>query len=237
MFSKTPNFDQSLSEILGGLKPYQKPCLQCGSVFDIFQEDIDFYKKLRVPAPKLCPECRKQRRFGFYNNILKFYKKDCAAHQGEKVISTFPTESPYKIFDLNYWWSDKWGGEDYGRDYDFSKPFFEQFQDLNLVVPHPAITHYWKGVVDSPYSISIIEAKNCYLSSVGAAMENVNYSYWVGWHSKDCFDSLNIGACENCYELITCAKCYNCRFCQNCGNCIDSAFYTTVKIARIVLVA
>ncbi len=89
--SQTPNFDKALNEI--------------------FQEDIEFYHKLRVPLPKLCPDCRKQRRFGFYNNILKFYKKE-DGRTGQKIISTFHPESPYKIYDLKYWWSDKWGGED-----------------------------------------------------------------------------------------------------------------------------
>lgn len=150
--SKTPQFDKTLGEILANLKPQQKTCKQCQGVFDIFQEDIEFYKKLRVPPPKLCPDCRKQRRFGFYNNILKFYKKECEAHKGEKVISNFSPESSYKIFDLKYWWSDKWGGEDYGRDYDFSKPFFEQFKDFNFSVPHPTLLHYEKGVFESPYT-------------------------------------------------------------------------------------
>jgi len=126
--TKTPNFNKVLDEILSQLKPHQKTCQQCQNVFDIFTEDIEFYKKLQVPPPKLCPECRKQRRFGFYNNILKFYKKE-DVRTGEKIISTFSSDSPYKIFDLHHWWSDKWGGEDYGKDYDFNKPFFEQFQN------------------------------------------------------------------------------------------------------------
>ncbi|PKL72194.1 hypothetical protein CVV26_02690, partial [Candidatus Kuenenbacteria bacterium HGW-Kuenenbacteria-1] len=96
MLSKTPQFDKALDEILEKLKPHQKTCQQCQSVFDIFSEDIEFYKMLRVPEPKLCPECRKQRRFGFYNNILKFYKKEDFETK-EKIISTFPSESPYKI--------------------------------------------------------------------------------------------------------------------------------------------
>lgn len=222
MLSKTPNFDKTLNEILENLKPHQKTCRQCGRVFEIFKEDIEFYKKLRVPPPTLCLNCRMQRRFGFYNNILKFYKKE-DARTGEKTISTFHPESPYKIYDLKYWWSDKWTGEDYGRDYDFNKPFFEQFRALNLAVPHPAITHYWRGVIDSPYTISIIEAKRCYLSALSADMENVHYSYYSG-DSRDCFDCLHIGICENSYELIYSNRCYNCKFCYNCKDCIDSAF-------------
>jgi len=223
MPSKTPSFDQELDKILTQLKPCKKTCQQCKKSFEIFQEDIELYKKLKVTPPKLCPNCRKQRRYGFYNNILKFYKKECAVHKNEEVISTFTSKSPYKIFDLKYWWSDKWGAEEYNKTYDFSKSFFEQFQDLNLAVPHPAISHYWKGVVDSPYAISIVYSKNCYLSSVATELENVHYSYWVGF-SKDCLDLLNVGDCENCYELISSGDCYNCYFCQESSQCLDSYF-------------
>jgi len=220
--SKTPNFNKVLDGILGNLKPQKKTCQQCGNKFEILEGDIKLYKKLQVPLPKLCFECRKQRRFGFYNTILKFYKKQ-DSHTGKEIISTFPPESQYKIYGLNYWWSNKWGAEEYARDYDFSKSFFKQFQDLNLSVPHPAITHYWKGVVNSPYTIAAVSSKNCYLVSVVAWLENVHYSYWVG-SSKDCLELLDISRCENCYELINCYACYNCHFCRGCDQCIDSYF-------------
>ena len=223
MLSKTSQFDKALDEILSNLKPGQKTCQQCDRFFDIFQEDIEFYKKLRVPPPFLCPDCRKQRRFGFYNNILKFYKKSCLAHPGEKIISTFSPESPYKIFDLDYWWSDKWGGDDYARDYYLNKSFFEQFKDFNFSVPHQAMLHYQKGVVDSPYTIDVIYAKNCYLIGVTGWTENLHYSYWVV-HSKDSMELLTTSDCENSYECINSLKCYKCFFCQNCRECVDSYF-------------
>jgi len=65
MQSKTPKFDKVIGAILEDLKPHKKNCKQCGVVFDVFQEDIEFYKKFQVPAPTLCPDCRTQRRFGY----------------------------------------------------------------------------------------------------------------------------------------------------------------------------
>lgn len=76
---KTPQFNKSLEEILVNLKPHQRSCQQCQCSFEVFKEDIEFYKKLQIPPPKLCPDCRKQRRYGFYNNVLKFYKKEKAS--------------------------------------------------------------------------------------------------------------------------------------------------------------
>lgn len=220
---KTPNFDTALNKILDSLKPHSKQCGQCNNPFEIFAEDIDFYKKLQVPPPALCFHCRFQRRAGFYNNILKFHRKNCAAHPDEGVITTFPPNSPFKIYDLKHWWSDQWGAEEYGRDYDFSRPFFEQFHELNLSVPHPAITHYWKGVIDSPYSISIVNAKNCYFASVGIGLENMHYCYWAA-DSKDCMECLNGSMCEKDYELLNCDRMFNSKFCRDSNNCIDCAF-------------
>ncbi|MFA6135874.1 MAG: hypothetical protein WC705_00700 [Candidatus Paceibacterota bacterium] len=228
MNSKTPKFDEALDKIISGLGPHFKNCDECTTNFEIFQEDIEFYRKLRIPPPKICPDCRMQRRFGFYNNILKFYKKECFAHPEEKVISTFFPESHYKIFDLNYWWSDKWGGEDYKVDYNPNNNFLDQFQELSLKVPHPAITHYWKGVVNSPYTISAISTKNCYFSSVTGSIENVHYSYWA-IESKDSLDLLNTDGSENCYESVQCHKCYNCKFCRLCVECLDSSFMLDCK--------
>ena len=226
--SKTPQFDKILAEILDNIQPHSKTCKQCSVSFDIFIEDIEMYKKLQVPPPTLCPDCRMQKRFGFYNNILKFHKKECSAHAGENVISTFHPESPYKIFDLKHWWSDKWGGEDYGRDYEFNKPFFEQFKELILNVPQPAITHYWKNVIDSPYTISIIDSKNCYFSSVGAYLENSHFMYWAG-SSRDSMDCLNSQDLENCYENIYSDKMFDCKFCDDSTECISSVFLRSCK--------
>ena len=222
MKSKTPNFDKNLNNILDKLKPYQITCQECKSKFEIFKEDIRFYKMLRIPPPKLCPDCRKQRRYGFYNNILKFYKKKCQA-KNKEVISTFSPKSPYKIFDLEYWWSSKWGAEEYAQDYDFSKSFFEQFQKLNQLVPHPAILNYYKRVINSPYTISTFDIKDSYFSALSGFGENMNYCYWVVT-SNDCFDLLDSESCENCYQSVGPAKCYNCKFFEESENCVDCSF-------------
>ena len=58
MPSKTPKFEAAINEILNDLKPHKKNCKQCGVVFDVFLEDIEFYKKFQVPTPTLCPDCR-----------------------------------------------------------------------------------------------------------------------------------------------------------------------------------
>lgn len=204
------------------LKPTKKVCRQCGNNFEILEEDIAMYKKLRVPPPTLCFDCRRQRRYGFYNNVLKFYKKECSA-SGEKVISTFSPESPYKIFNLKHWWSKKWGGEEYSKEYNLEEKFFEQFKEFSQKVPHPAILSYYQNLVDSSYTISSFDLKNCYFTSMAGWSENVHYSFWAT-RSKDSLGLLDSDSCENCYQLVGCEKCYGCQFCQECENCVDGVF-------------
>jgi len=51
------------------------------------------------------------------------------------IFSHFDDDVPFPVYERDYWWSDKWDGLDYGRDFDFSKPFFEQFKELYHVAP------------------------------------------------------------------------------------------------------
>jgi len=40
-----------------------KKCQNCSIKFTIEPEDLKFYKKIDVPEPTFCPECRMIRRF------------------------------------------------------------------------------------------------------------------------------------------------------------------------------
>ena len=220
----TPLFDQAINEILANLAPQQKTCSQCQVVFDIFGEDIDFYKIFRVPPPTLCPACRLQKRLGYRINFLPiFYKKTCSAPgHNEKVISFYSEQNPVKIYDYDYWYFDKWEPLDYGRDYDFQKPFFEQFRDFIMACPHPSLYKDPKGV-NSDYVVSGLSPKNCYYTAVPIRSEEIYYSSMT-WDCKNCLDAIEIKNCENCYNTANLYRCYNCFYCYCSVECLDSYF-------------
>jgi hypothetical protein len=123
-----------------------KTCPHCSEEFPITDKDLEFYekaspvfsgKKYLIPTPKLCPECRHQRRLSFRNE-RKLYRRTCDA-TGKNIISIYSPDKPYKVFDQDFWWSDGWNPKDYGRDFDFSKSFLEQFRSLMLEVPRIAL--------------------------------------------------------------------------------------------------
>ena len=47
----------------------------------------------------------------------------------------YSPDKSYKVYEQSEWWSDKWDQLDYGRDFDFSRNFFEQFDELMREVP------------------------------------------------------------------------------------------------------
>jgi len=110
-----------------------KICQNCKKQFAIEPEDSQFYEKISVPAPTFCPECRMQRRLAWFN-LINLYKRKCDLC-GKDSISMYAPEAPYKVYCPRCWWSDNWDSFAYGRDYDFSRPFFEQFNELLHEVP------------------------------------------------------------------------------------------------------
>lgn len=194
-----------------------KICQNCKIKFAIEPEDIDFYKKIGVPTPSFCPGCRAQRRLAFWNMLI-LHKRKCD-YSGRDIISIYRADSPYKIYESKVWWSDKWDPMDYGREYDFNRPFFEQFRELMIDVPRPH--NFNLNSVNCDYCAGTYNCKNCYMST-GNRSEDCLYSI-VGL-SKNCVDGFFVIQSENCYENFFCHKNYNVHFSQFSDNCMDSAF-------------
>ena len=117
-------------------------CRFCQSSFPITDKDLEFYEKVSpvfarkkyiIPPPTLCPDCRQQRRLSFRNE-RKLYKRKCDA-TGKEIVSIYSPDKPYTVYHQDYWWSDAWDPMGYEREFDFTRPFFEQFADLMGMVP------------------------------------------------------------------------------------------------------
>src|SRR3989344_3219066 len=100
-----------------------KSCQNCKKDFTVESEDFNFYEKIKVPPPTWCRECRQMRRMSFRNERNLYKRKD--SRTDKDIISVFSPESPHKVYDQKYWY-DEFDPTEYGQDYDFSRPFFEQ---------------------------------------------------------------------------------------------------------------
>lgn len=206
----------------------QKNCRHCQNVFSIRTEDEAYYdrvspifgqQKFAVPTPSLCPSCRERRRMAFRNERSLYMRQSAS---GKTILSIYSPDKPFVVYDHDEWWGDGWDPLRYGRDFDFTKPFFAQFKELQTVVPRMNL------YVDSTcencgYSNQITSSKNCYLVYSGSSNEDSYYGYrFMG--TRNCVDGLMLVSSELCYECIDAIESYNCQFSRSIVHCRDSAF-------------
>ena len=216
--------------------PRKEICQNCHREFVIESEDFAFYERIRVPPPTFCPECRLQRRLAFFN-IFNLYKRPCDLCRKD-FISIYHPDSPYTVYCPKCWWSDDWDRFAYGRNYDFSRPFFEQFKELWRETPIVGISIDIPSMETSPYTNHTGHLKNGYLLFHADYTEDSAYGFYQV-RNKSVFDSTCIMSCEMCYDCQNSFKnsrcvgvrgnvtnsldCYFLRDCDNCQNCFASA--------------
>jgi hypothetical protein len=198
----------------------QKTCQNCKNEFNIDNDDKSFYQKIEVPEPTLCPECRLVRRMSF-SNELRLYKRTCDL-TGKNIISIYHEDEPFPVYDYTQWNGDGWDPQDYAMEYDFSRPFFEQFKELKEKVPRPALVKQG-SFVNSDYTNRLTDAKNCYMIFRATTNEGCMYSYVI-YDSMECVDCFYVHKCELCYECIGCSGCYKTYYSEYSNDCRDSYF-------------
>ncbi|MDP3948864.1 MAG: hypothetical protein Q8Q17_02865 [bacterium] len=212
------------------MNPETKVCQNCKQNFTVEPEDFDFYKKIDVPPPTFCPQCRLQRRLAFFN-VFSLYKRPCDLCKKD-FISAYKADSPYIIYCPKCWWGDNWEVFEYGRDYDFSRPFFEQFKELWLKTPILGISVDIPTMETSPYINHGGHIKNCYLLFHVDYNQDSAYCF-SAFNSNAIFDCSNLMFCELSYDLMHAYKTahsigswdlnesINCAFLRDSENCQD----------------
>lgn len=198
----------------------RKQCQNCKKDFNITLDDSLFYEKIDVPKPKFCPGCRYKRRL-MNRNEWNLYRRPCDLCK-KNIISIYQEDSVFPVYCRDCWWSDSWDPASYGRDIDFSRPFFEQFAELHNVVPHIALVT--ANNVNSDYSNQSQNNKDCYMVSASNESEKCLYGNWFQekcYFSADCY---MVEKCEFCYECMSSARCSKCAYIQDCTDCVSTYF-------------
>ncbi|MEM5810054.1 MAG: hypothetical protein QW156_04170, partial [Candidatus Aenigmatarchaeota archaeon] len=194
-------------------------CQNCKNEFKIEEEDFDFYKKIQVPPPTWCPECRLIRRM-IWRNERTLYKRKCD-FSGKEIFSMFSKDAQVKVYDREVWWSDQWDPLEYGMEYDFSKPFFDQF--FQLIKNVPWFSRVAGDFTNSDYCMNAAHLKNCYLIFYSNYDENCFFGN--GLHRcRDCYDNSYLVDCELCYGSFRLKRCNRAFFCAECEDCLDIYF-------------
>ena len=217
-----------------------KNCQNCKKDFIIEPDDFGFYEKIGVPPPTFCPDCRSQRRLAWRNDFV-LYNRKCDLCKRD-IISVYSPDSSQVIYCNKCWWSDKWNPKSYSMDFDFSRPFFEQFSEFRLKVPTLALFNDNNiGSENCEYTQDFAYGKNCYMCMVAWKIQNCAYLSY-GADVKDTFDSMGIwGTGEGLYESMYSEKCFgsrniykssaliNCLYCYDCSGCEDCFMCVNLK--------
>lgn len=202
-------------------------CTHCQQPFTIEAQDLAFYekvspvfngKKYLVPPPQMCPDCRQQHR-QLFRNERKIYQNKCDSCETPFLSMYSPNTTNQVIYCAKCWWSDNWDPLDYGQAFDFSRPFFEQWQEIWEKSPKLGVLS-WGDNVNCDFTNDIVKSKNCYLVFDGEQGEDSYYGETFNV-IKNSLDFLFLKDSELCYECINCINCYTLqysRFSQNCSN-------------------
>ena len=201
----------------------QRTCKQCSSAFEITDGDLAFYEKVSpvfngkkelIPPPTLCPDCRWQQRHTWRND-RKLYHRKCDL-TGKQIISIYAPDKPYKVFDQHEWWGDTWDASNTGKEFDFSRPFFKQFDELLHTVPLPSL--HTEQCENSDYGNFNWGMKDSYLV-FGCDQSQDCYYCQIVFKCSNCMDCAYCKECQFCYQLLDSESCYRCFYSKELTNC------------------
>ncbi|MFA7192220.1 MAG: hypothetical protein WC089_02910 [Candidatus Paceibacterota bacterium] len=174
---------------------------------------------MKTVPPTYCPNCRMAKRLTFRNERT-FYKRPCDMCKKD-IITVYSPDSPYTVYCHDCWWGDAWDPKSFGKDYDFSKSFFEQYKELQHEVPRIGLMAF--NNVRSEYTNGSAENKDCYLIFAADYNEDCMYGRLLQ-RDKQCVDCAFLHESELCYECIDCRQCFKTMYSEQCQSSSDLLF-------------
>lgn len=201
-------------------------------------KDLELLKEFGMENPPIqCPTCRHLQRGVFFPRIKMHRRKSSLS--GENILSIYGPDCKAPVYSIQEWWSDKWDATRYGRDIDFSKPFFRQFAELYDAVPRMANKN--QNTVNCDYTYSCGNSKNVYYSETVFTSEDVYYSAAITGKNDMVFDCLRCFQCSNIHDCVLSTNCtsssylFRCNttsdshFCIDCRGCTDCLFSSNLR--------
>lgn len=216
----------------------QKSCSQCFAEFPISALELEFLDSMSpvisgirypIPTPSLCPTCRMQRRMAQRNQL---FVNMLDTGVNKKLFTMYLGIPNFPVLSNEEWWDEKtWNPEDYGREFDFTRPFFDQFKELRDQVPRPALNAVSGTIHNSEYCNNCIELKNCYFCFDADRLQDCMYCETIA-DSVDCLDCSVMHRSELCYDCVSCNACYNLQSSEGCVDCSDSFFLQNCRSCK-----
>lgn len=178
-----------------------------------------FFNRLKVPPPTFCAHCRWQRHLSFRNARNLYKRKE--SQTGKEIISIYSPDKNIEVLEQHAWHGDSWDPLEYGREYDFKRPFFEQIKELIHAVPFPSMNNW--DAVNSDFCNYTKGNKNCYLVFGGDFNEDTEYSSY-NFYTKNSSDLYWVNKGEFCYELVDAENNYQTSHGRYLDSCLDVHF-------------
>ena len=206
----------------------KKICKISGKEFEVSQFEQEFLervgpkfggKKYRFPLPELSPVERMRLRTMQRNEQNLF--RNISAMDGASILSIYDDDR-YKLYTHEQWWGNDWDPMEYGREYDFSKGFFEQWAELDREVPRVALVQV--NNENCPYTTGTGYCRNCHLINCSENCEDCIYGKLLQG-CKDAIDCAYGYDSELLYQCFYVKDCYNCvyvSYSQNSSECLFS---------------
>lgn len=205
-------------------------CQRTGRNFTVYPDEEAFLQKISFtfgqetihpPLPVYEPEVRLQLRAA-HRNEQHMYKTKSAL-SGKDIVSLYHPDGPYKVYSEEEWKSDRWDPMEYGREFDFSRPFFDQFYELQKDMPRIALISV--NNENSDFTTGTGYCKNCYLINSSENCEDCYYGKLLQQCTSavDCSYLYNSELCYECFSVYGSYKCQHVSFSQNCNDCFFSS--------------
>ncbi|MBU0648284.1 hypothetical protein KJ855_03845, partial [Patescibacteria group bacterium] len=207
-----------------------RECRLSENKFYVRPEDVEFYRKIQVPLPSLCPNERLRRKLAYCTDRIYFNQ---SAATGEQIVSMYPPRWKYQVYEPDYWFSDKWDPMEYGillqGEGGETPPvrFWEKFEKLQLAVPRLAL-YSDASNENSDFTNNSMRLKDCYLVFNSADCVDCYYAYALV-NCRDCIGGLLTLNSEWCYECREADNCYECFWCDEVKNCRESYWLTDCR--------
>lgn len=199
----------------------QKICALSGQSFTISDQEEEYCRSQNIPLPTISP-LERIRAITSFDNCIHLYNGKCA-FTGQAILTTLPPELGHPTYSPDVYMSDQWDATSFGRDYDFSRPFFEQFADLFKQVPLPSRFLTLSTLENSDFVNGVTGAKNCYLLFNATSCEDCLFSRVLN-QCKNTVESISVQNSELCYGCINVSGSYELFWAENCTNCTSSYF-------------
>lgn len=213
----------------------KKICAISGKEFEITQEEKDFLnniaptfdgERFNIPLPNKSPEERARQRVSHRNEQFLFQNKN--SFSGEPLLSIYRPDSEVKVCSREEWFSDVWDAIEFGRDFENTKSFFDQYHELQKEVPYASLVTV--NNENCPYATSLGESKNCFLVNSSDYCEDCLYGKLLqhctstidssfGYKSELLYECFSVENCYDCKWVYYSQGCHDCWFCDDCRGC------------------